>query len=149
MEKRKHAPKANREVYARERAAGATQRQAYKAASPGSYATELSIDQQASRLEKDINVQSSIEYYRRQATAGNIYDVAQIKAILSEIIADPETSAAVRQASIDKLLKASGAYTGRQEIALTGSLSIEDKRQAARAWIDRITGEASTEPQER
>ena len=112
-------------------------------------ATDKSIDERACHIEKESKVQASIDYYRRQATAGNIYDVAQIKAILSEIIADPETSAAVRQASIDKLLKASGAYTGRQEIALTGGLSIEDKRQAARAWIDSITGEAPTEPRER
>lgn len=139
MEKKKHAPKANRDIYARERAAGLTQRQAYRKASPGSYASDLSIDQQASRLERDINVKSMIDYYRQQATAGNIFDVAQIKAILSGIIADPETSAAIRQASIDKLLKASGAYSARQEIQIDGSLSLDDKRQAARAWIDKLT----------
>lgn len=137
---------ANKEIYIKERLKGKSQIDAYRKACPDSIAKGNVPYENASRMENKI--QARLEELKRKADAGAVMSLQQALAALADIAADPDASDAVKLSALDKIIKAAGGYTDRHEISMTGSLSIDDKRQAARAWIDSIAGETATEPQE-
>ena len=136
--------KANTEIYIKERLKGKSQVDAYRKANPESIASDNTKYVKASLMED--KVKERLEELKRKADAGAVMSLQQALAALADIAADPDASDAVKLSALDKIIKAAGGYTDRHEISVAGSLSIDDKREAARAWIDKVTGDASETP---
>ena len=139
--------KANTEIYIKERLKGKSQVDAYKKANPDSIAQGNGPYESASRMESKLKAR--LAQLQQRVNDGAVMNLQQAIAALAEIAADDMTKPEVRVNALDKIIKAAGGYTDRHEIQLSGSLSLDDKRQAARAWIDELTGDAAREPQER
>lgn len=135
---------ANKEIYIKERLKGKSQIDAYRKACPDSTAKGNAPYEIASRMED--KVQARLEELKRKADAGAVMSLQQALAALADIAADPDASDAVKLSALDKIIKAAGGYTDRHEISMNGTLSIDDKRAAARAWIDKVTGNGAETP---
>lgn len=128
---------ANAEKYIKERAKGKTKIDAYNAACPDSIASDNSKSTAAWRLET--KYKQRLDDLKRKADAGAVMDLKQALAALAEIAADERAKDTDRIAALDKIIKAAGGYSERHEISIDGGLSLEDKRTAAAAWIDKLT----------
>lgn len=135
---------ANVEKYIKARAAGKSKVDAYTEACPDSIQDNDGKCCSAWKIEE--KYKKKLEDLRRKADAGAVMDLKQAIAALAEIAADENTRPETKVNALDKIIKAAGGYTDRHEISMAGSLSIDDKRAAARAWIDKVTGEAAETP---
>lgn len=128
---------ANKEIYIKERLKGKSQIDAYRKACPDSIAKGNIPYENASRMEN--KVQARLDELKRKADAGAVMSLKQALAALADIAANPDASDAVKLSALDKIIKAAGGYSERHEIQLSGNLSLDDKRAAAAAWIDKLT----------
>lgn len=123
---------ARQKKYCRERIAGKTQRQAYRAAGYGPNNADATCDVAACNLEKDERIQAELARLTRLAEAGAVLDRKQRIAILSEMAADETRKDDSRQRALDMLNKMHGDYTEHHITEVTASvdLSYDDKRKA-------------------
>lgn len=120
---------AKQEAYARERASGKTQRQAYISAYADKGGLPETKDSEASRIESNRKVNARIAELRQKAREGAIYDADSIQGLLTEMIDDAGTSKGIRLKALDMLNRMQGTYTERHDISIYG-LSRSDRVQA-------------------
>lgn len=130
------------EKYCQARADGLSQKAAYEKSRPDSIATRKSKDEIASRLEKDIKIQSRIEELKRRAAAGLILSRDDLAAMLADMAADPDRSDGIRLKAADQLARIVGAYEDRQNVTVNAAvLTGKDKAEALKGFLSDLTGE--------
>lgn len=130
--KKKRPLDARQKKYCRERVAGKSQGQAYRAAGYSPNNSDASCNVAACRLEKDERIQAELARLTRLAEAGAVMDRQQRITLLTEMAMDETRKDDSRQRALDMLNKMHGDYTEHQitEISASVDLSYEDKRQA-------------------
>ena len=124
------------EKYAQARAAGMTQRQAYKASRGELKQSDKSIDEHASTLERQAKVKQRIEELKAITAHTAALTREDIAASLAEIAADTSKSDGIRLKAFDQLSRIIGAYDDRQSLDIRAAvITGEDKSTALKAYL--------------
>jgi hypothetical protein len=124
------------EKYARARAEGLTQRQAYKASHEGITQANKTIDENACRLERQSKVKARIDALKELTANTAALTREDIAASLADIAADTSKSDGIRLKAFDQLSRIIGAYDDRQSLDIRAAvITGEDKSTALKAYL--------------
>lgn len=123
---------ARQKKYCRERAAGKTQRAAYRAAGYCPNGSDNTVDVAACKLERDERIRAELARLQRLAENGAVLNRQQRISLLSEMALDETRKDDARQRAIDMLNRMGGDYTEHTitEVTAAVDLSLEEKRSA-------------------
>lgn len=125
-------------AYARARAAGKSQIEAYAEAGYSQRQCENSQRINACKLDTLQAVQDHIAHLQHIADSGGIMDTEQRKAALYEIYKDDTTAKRDKLKALDMLNRMSGDYIDRKEISATVGITREDRREAMHDTLEAL-----------
>lgn len=118
------------EIFAQEKAKGATNVDAYEAAGYNPGANRQTHKNNGSKVAKRPLVMARIKQLQEAVDSQAILSVEQIQASLTEMALDDANSKNVKLKALDQLAKTKGAYSDNVNVHATGALTIEDKEAA-------------------
>ena len=118
------------ETFAREKAKGKTNVEAYEAAGYNPNSSRTTKRRNAYAVTQRPKVAERIAQLQKAVEAEEILSIAQIQANLTEIALDDSNSKNVKLKALDQLAKTKGAYSDNVNVTTSGSLSIADKKEA-------------------
>ena len=123
------------EIFAQEKAKGATNLDAYEAAGYNPGANRKTHKDNGYKVAKRPLVMARIKQLQEAVDNQAILSVEQIQANLTEIALDDNNSKNVKLKALDQLAKTKGAYSDNVNVHASGGLTLEDKKAAVKELL--------------